>query len=164
MAREQNDRYHVGKFVLDSFFMIIKFYLSVFYEPLSWESVYNEIAAVDKILEEDKKIETSFSWSDDSVELSISELVAGLLGTRVVRVVTTHSFPIFETKIRICTIIFFFLLPRTMISGVVFHEFRAKILRKLTSAGQYPLGNARNSSQRFWNWIQLPVLRNFYRF
>ena len=56
MAREQNDRYHVGKFVLDSFFMIIKFYLSVFYA----EKAYNEIATVDKILEEDKKIETSF--------------------------------------------------------------------------------------------------------
>ena len=63
--------------------------------------------------------------------------------------VTTHSFPIFETKIRICTIIFFFLLPRTMISGVVFREFRAKILRKLTFASEYLLGNARNSSQRF---------------
>ena len=61
MAREQNDHYHVGKFVLDSFFMIIKFYLSVFYEPLSGESVYNEIATVNKILEEDKKIESSFS-------------------------------------------------------------------------------------------------------
>ena len=164
MAREQNDRYHVGKFVLDSFFMIIEFYLTVFYDPLSWESVYNEIATVDKILEEDKKTGTSFSWLDDSVELSISELVAGLLETRVVRVVTTHSFPIFETKIRLCTIIFFFLLARTMISGVVFWEFRAKILRKLTFADQYPLGNARNSSQSFWNWIQLPVLRNFYRF
>ena len=60
MAKLQNDRYHVGKFVLDSFFMIIKFYLSVFYEPLSWESVYNEIATVNKILEEDKKKNRKF--------------------------------------------------------------------------------------------------------